>query len=144
VARLAYNEPYLALPMSHDGNVSPERGGRLGYRWRFRGETFSVDATAAGPARPLVPGEQAEFITEHYWGYTRQRDGGTLEYQVEHPPWSVWQAAPAAFAGPAAGLYGRTFGAILAAPPASAFVAVGSPVVVHKGVRLPVMAESRS
>ena len=38
-----------------------------------------------GPARALEAGSEAEFITEHYWGYTPQRDGGTVEYVVRHP-----------------------------------------------------------
>ena len=33
-----------------------------------------------------------EFITEHYWGYTAQRNGGCTEYKVEHPRWNVWKA----------------------------------------------------
>ena len=54
-----------------------------------------------------APGSEAEFITEHYWGYTRQRDGGTLEYQVEHPSWPVWMLDDAAFEGDPATLYGK-------------------------------------
>jgi len=35
--------------------------------------------------KPDLPDEQSEetFITEHYWGYVSQRDGSTLEYQVD-------------------------------------------------------------
>jgi len=29
------------------------------------------------------PGSEEEFITEHYWGYSRSRGGGTVEYRVE-------------------------------------------------------------
>jgi uncharacterized protein YqjF (DUF2071 family) len=138
VARLVYNEPYLALPMSHHIQLTPEAGGDVSYGWRFRSTDFTLAARVAGPAAPLVPGSEAEFITEHYWGYTGQRDGGTLEYRVEHPPWKVWTATRASFTGPGDALYGPDLGAILAAPPASAFVALGSPVTVHRGVRLPV------
>lgn len=75
---------------------------------------------------PLVPAG-TELDTEHYWGYTRQRNGDTLEYQVEHPPWQVWKATNSWFHGPAA---------TLSKAPRSAFVAVGSPVAVHHGRRL--------
>lgn len=136
LARMVYNEPYLSVPMTHRVQVSAETGGEVAYGWRYRGAAYSLTAAVAGPASPLAPGSEAEFITEHYWGYTRQRDGGTLEYQVEHPRWAVWPALEAAFSGPAAELYGSEFGRVLAAPPRSAFVAVGSPVAVHKGVRL--------
>jgi len=136
VARLVYNEPYLTVPMTHDVRVTPETGGSVAYGWRYGGQSFALSAAAAGPAQPLIPGSEAEFITEHYWAYTRQRDGGTLEYQVEHPSWNVWTATRATFTGPGALLYGPDFGQILAHPPASAFLALGSPVVVHKGLRL--------
>jgi hypothetical protein len=39
----------------------------------------------SGAPEEAAPGSEEEFITEHYWGYTRQRDGGTIEYRVEHP-----------------------------------------------------------
>jgi uncharacterized protein YqjF (DUF2071 family) len=136
LARWIYNEPYLAVPMSHDIRVTPEAGGYATYGWRYRGKKFALAAEAEGPARPLVPGSEAEFIIEHYWGYTRQRDGGTLEYQVEHPSWNVWTASRATFTGPGELLYGSAFGPILAGAPTSAFLAVGSPVAVHKGVRI--------
>ncbi len=137
LARLVYNEPYLAVPMTHEVRVTPDGGGVAGYGWNVRGAKYSLSATVVGAARPLREGSEAEFITEHYWGYTRQRDGGTLEYQVEHPRWAVWTASQATFSGPGVDLYGPDFGPILSSPPASAYLALGSPVVVHQGVRLP-------
>lgn len=137
VARRVYNEPYLAVPMAHRVALDPTAGGTVRYAWRHRGDAFALSAAAAGPARPLVPGSEAAFITEHYWGYTRQRDGATLEYRAAHPPWRVWDAAEAAFEGPGERLYGAGFGAVLAHPPRSAFVAEGSAVAVHAGRRLP-------
>jgi uncharacterized protein YqjF (DUF2071 family) len=135
-ARAIYNEPYLALPMAHRLTLGPATGGLAEYSWRYQGSTFVLSATARGPARALQPETAAEFITEHYWGYTGQRDGGTLEYQVEHPRWLVWDNAVGTFSGPAAALYGPDFGAVLAVPPVSTFVAVGSEVSVHSGRRL--------
>jgi uncharacterized protein YqjF (DUF2071 family) len=140
VARWIYNEPYLAVPMAHLIDLDPRTGGAVAYRWQYRGRRFALGATVDGPAQPLVAGSAAAFITEHYWGYTRQRDGGTLEYEVVHPPWLVWRAATSRFEGDAARLYGPDFARILAAPPQSAFVAVGSPIAVHKGRRLDLRA----
>ncbi|HTV00494.1 MAG TPA: DUF2071 domain-containing protein [Luteitalea sp.] len=136
VARVLYNEPYIAVPMRHEINLGPDTGGFASYGWQHDGNRFELGARVDGAAAPLVPGSEAEFITEHYWGYTRQRDGGTLEYLVEHPPWSVWSARDAWFTGPAASLYGSNFGAVLEGAPRSAFVAVGSPVAVHHGRRI--------
>jgi uncharacterized protein YqjF (DUF2071 family) len=135
-ARWIYNEPYLAVPMTHESSLNAHSGGVASYSWRYGGAKFTVTAEAAGPARPPVPGSEAEFITEHYWGYTKQRNGDTLEYRVEHPTWTVWDATHASVSGPLSTLYGSTFGEILSRPHRSAFVAAGSPVLVHHGVRL--------
>ncbi len=136
VARWTYNEPYLAVPMSHEIALDPRSGGQASYAWRHEDAAYRLGAVVSGPAIPLEPDSEAEFVTEHYWGYTRQRDGGTLEYQVEHPSWTVWPNAAATFTGPAGALYGDAFGPILTAPPHSACVAVGSDVVVRVGARV--------
>jgi len=135
VARVVYNEPYLALPMRHR---VPKRGtgGTFEFGWRFRGDWCGLGAQTIGEPAPLTPDSAEEFIFEHYWGYTRQRDGGTVEYQVEHAPWRVWQTSRAWLTGEVAALYGAEFGQALAQPPRSAFVAEGSPVLVRRGVRL--------
>jgi hypothetical protein len=85
----------------------------------------------------IAPGSEAEFITEHYWGYTRQRDGGTVEYRVTHPRWRTWDVSRATLTGDLERLYGPMFGAVLSRAPRSAFLAEGSPIVVHTPVRIP-------
>jgi uncharacterized protein len=136
IARLLYNEPYVSVPMHHRSRIDPHRGGDIEYGWRYGGKEFSIVAAVEGSAQMLEAGSEAEFITEHYWGYTRQRDGGTLEYEVEHPRWRVWVPPRAAFSGPASALYGAAFGETFGGPPRSAFVAEGSPVTVYAGSRL--------
>ena len=123
VARLAYNEAYSSVPMSHEisrgsghlGVDAPDRlapllpGDRVSYGFRQRGsepEWGEVSATIAGPAAPLQPGSHAEFIAEHYWGYARQRDGGTVEYEVEHPPWQSHPVSASSLTGDLRRLYG--------------------------------------
>jgi uncharacterized protein len=140
VARVCYGEPYLALPMRHlveMPDASPASGGRVRYEWR-RGERWeSIEAEIKGAAVATPPGSEAEFITEHYWGYTAQRDGGTTEYRVAHPLWAIWPAGRARLTCEASALYGTAFEAVLGAEPLSAFVAAGSAVEVFRGRRLP-------
>ena len=81
-------------------------------------------------------GSLSQFITEHYWGYASQKGGGCLEYEVQHPPWSVWNAKSASFHGNADALYGTEFAQVLKREPDSAFLAKGSPVTVFKGKRI--------
>lgn len=135
VARRVYNEPYLRVSMSHTIEET-ESGLAVGYAWEHRGGRFGINAEAGGPPDELEAGSEAEFITEHYWGYTRQKDGGTLEYRVDHPRWQVWTPTTAGAHGPFEELYGRDFSRVLAAEPRSAFLALGSPVEVYGGRRL--------
>jgi uncharacterized protein YqjF (DUF2071 family) len=134
-ARALYNENYVAVPMSHEVRLDANGAGAVAYRWGAEPES-SLAVTATGAGAPPEPGSGPEFITEHYWGYVRQRDGSTVEYQVEHPRWRVWRASGAVLLADVATLYGSEFSRALAAPPSSAFLADGSPVVVHRGRRL--------
>ncbi len=138
LARRLYDEPYVALPMSHRFEMESECGQlrALEYAWRFAGRDQRLCATVRGPATALREGTEAEFITEHYWGYNRQPDGATLEYRVEHPRWSVYDVTEARLECDAGPLYGEAFRDCLSAPPRSAFVAEGSPVTVYCGHRL--------
>jgi hypothetical protein len=130
VARVLYNENYVALPMSHriDASVS--------YAWRFEGRENRLSLLPATEPRAMPEGSAEEFIAEHYWGYSVQRDGGTVEYKVEHPRWRVAVASEARLDCDVARLYGPAFAAALGKPPLSAFLADGSAVTVFRGVRL--------
>ena len=129
IARLAYHEPYRRVPMRHDirvSGLSAVEPGRVEYGWSYRGESCRIRGELPAPLRPLVRPSEAEFVTEHYWGYTRRRDGGTLEYEVRHPAWQVTDATAARFDGDGSSLYGADLGAAMAGPPHSAFFAGGS------------------
>jgi uncharacterized protein len=135
VARIFYNERYIALPMSH--RIQSDGSGRVvEYEWKYKHERNKIVLAASGdPAQP-EDGSQEQFITEHYWGYTAQRDGGCIEYQVQHPPWKVWTATAGRFEGCMEALYGSELDAVLKRPPTSAFLAEGSSVSLHRGRRL--------
>ena len=136
VARWIYNEKYVTWPMRHDvvrpGPAAPT--GKARYEWYTCGRWHSLSADFAGEPAALVPGSEEEFIVEHYYGYTRQRDGSTLEYRVEHPSWRVWPAKSARLDCDVAAVYGDEFAPFLEWAPTSAFVAEGSEVIVRRGV----------
>jgi hypothetical protein len=135
VARLAYNENYRCLPMSH--RISSEDGPvRVEYAWRLGSTWNRLKVHAAGEPHEMADGSAEQFIAEHYWGYSVQPGGGCVEYHVAHRPWRVWDVTHAEFTGDAASLYGATFADALNKPPDSAFLAEGSPVTVYRGKRI--------
>ena len=83
VARAVYNENYVAVPMDHciehhdPANSSPSR---VEYSWRHARCDHLIELTVLGSDMAVTEGSEEEFITEHYWGYCRQRDGGTVEF----------------------------------------------------------------
>src|ERR1700730_7691327 len=128
VARTFYGENYVALPMKHeidhvDLRLSVEYSWRRGRKWE------SIKMTAGGEPETIPAGSHAEFITEHYWGYTSVR-GGCREYRVEHPRWKIWNADTFEFKADVGALYGNRFVDSLSVAPRSAFIADGSPIQV--------------
>jgi len=139
VARVVYNENYVARRMWHGtdlSGISFINSGVVEYGWMEPSGRNYLRVKAAGDPQPLAAGSEEEFITEHYWGYAAQRDGGTVEYKVEHPSWRVWQTSEAEFDCDIERVYGEQFVGTLRAKPSSAFVAEGSAVIVRKGVKI--------
>jgi uncharacterized protein YqjF (DUF2071 family) len=135
VAQLVYGERYIALPMRHRVAGPTSEGGRVQveYAWRLARRWNTLRMQAEGRPSLAPPGSLQQFITEHYWGYARQRDGATIEYEVAHDPWRIWTATGASFEGDCSGLYGPDLAACLNRPPDSAFLAEGSSVTVLQG-----------
>ena len=139
-AKAIYGENYAALPMSHRiefAGEGPRAVGEVSYRWMVNGRENRLEVGVRGPAREIDAGSEEEFITEHHWGYTRRKDGRTLEYRVEHPRWRVWTAERALLDCDAEQLYGSHFAECLRSPAISALLADGSEVSVFGGTLLP-------
>ena len=142
VARVFYGEPYAAMPMRHSV-VDNETGVAVEYGWR-RGakkwESLAMTAGAGAPI-PVAQGSHEEFITEHYWGYTRAKQT-TSEYRVEHPRWKIWPATTVSLQADVSTLYGDVFVAPLSTPPVSQFIAEGSHLQVFRKFDDPVLVEA--
>lgn len=135
IANAFYNEKYCAMPMIHK---IERQGIRIDaqYQWMSKGNTRKLELTANGEAVIPASDSAAHFITEHFWGYAGQRDGGCIEYRVEHPSWNVWNAERAMLEGDMAQVYGPQMAEVLRRKPDSAFLAEGSAVKLYRGIRI--------
>ena len=131
VARRVYNENYVTLPLRSEIATDSYR-----YEWRSEGTCNRLMLKTRRDWSVPDLDSEASFVAEHYWGYTAQRDGSTLEYEVEHPRWRMAAADEVEYVCDVAGLYGEEFVEALSREPVSAFMAEGSAVVVRRGVRL--------
>jgi uncharacterized protein len=139
VARWFYNENYRTCRTSSVvrlPNIANGDFGSVKYMWNTGLSRNSIVAEIEGEPRVPVAESEEEFISEHYWGYTRRRNGGSIEYAVEHSPWRVWRTTAFRVDCDIELCYGEQYCSALTNPPTSAFVAEGSPVAVYRGVAI--------
>ncbi|MBX2980119.1 MAG: DUF2071 domain-containing protein [Flavobacteriales bacterium] len=134
VANTLYGEHYRTLPMQHNWLQQDDQL-TVRYAWRkSRWHAFTV--TAQGDPVEMAEGSEAEFITEHYWGYTRLTPQHTNSYAVEHPRWKVYPVIGHSMDVDFGLIYGPNFADLRMQEPLSVMLAEGSPIVVRKGVSL--------
>lgn len=131
-ARVFFNESYETVPMRHTVSKHGAQGAAA-YEWQTGGRWNRVAAGFHGTAAHPAADSLEMFIKERGWGYSRQADGSTLEYRVEHPSWAIRAATDLVVRCDASAAIGPQFARALSGPPASAFIAVGSEATVHTG-----------
>ena len=136
VAKLTYNEPYRTVPMKHRLVENDGRLRRLEYWFGRAPDDCRLAINVEGAPQEMRRGSEEEFLSHRGWGYTKQRDGGTIEYRVEHPRWRIWPSLQWSLVGPLGEFYDEPFATIISGAPASAFVADGSAVAVHMPERI--------
>jgi len=135
VAKRFYEEPYVTIPTHHRIELSPESL-NVGYGWDLGGRSHSLAVEAAPIPQDILPNTEEDFITEHYWGYTKRSDGSTSAYQVEHPHWQTYMPRSHEIAVDFGLLYSPSFAFLTDQQASSVLLAEGSAVSVHSGSRL--------
>jgi uncharacterized protein YqjF (DUF2071 family) len=136
IANTLYEEPYATLPTRYSILNSPQSLA-VQYGWKHRGTWHSLAVQAVPQAQPIAPNSVEEFITEHYWGFTKRSNGSTSQYDVHHPRWQVYPILKHSISANFGSLYGPTFAHLDAAHPANILLAEGSAVSVGNGSRIP-------
>lgn len=130
LANLTYKEHYEAIPMEHKWiNSTPLT---VEYNWKKLGKKHTFTLNADPAQKPLVEDSETEFITEHYWGYTKVDANKTFEYQVTHPRWNVYDVLNYSIDVDFDLLYGKEFAFLNALSPDSVMLAEGSAITVEK------------
>lgn len=134
VANTIYKENYQTLPTQHQWKVEQDELA-VSYSWKNKNwNKLSVVASAQPQA--MAVGSEEEFITEHYWGYTKLKAQVTSEYGVEHPRWEVYPVKSHQIEVDFGVNYGAEFAFLSNAEPNSVILAEGSPIRVLKGRKL--------
>jgi uncharacterized protein YqjF (DUF2071 family) len=134
IANTVYKENYETMPMSHSWTTS-ENNLTVEYKWK-KNQWNSLKVIAEKNATLITEGSEEEFITEHYWGYTKISSDKTSEYGVEHPKWEVYETKDYLINVDFGDIYGRDFNFLTSAKPKSVFLAEGSVIKVKNGRRI--------
>ena len=132
IANAIYQEHYQTVPMKHlMENESAKRIIKVAYKWKLR-DWNSFGVIADSTPIDITEGSEEEFITEHYWGYTKTGAARTSEYAVEHPRWRVYLVKDYSLDVDFGSLYGKTFDFLGNQKPVSVFLAEGSEIIVRE------------
>ncbi len=134
VANTIYGEHYETMKMDHSW-VQQNNELAVEYRWKKK-EWNSFKILADNTPTPIESDSEEEFITEHYWGYTKISNEKTSEYGVEHPRWDVFKTKDYSIDVDFADIYGQEFGFLNNEKPKSVFLAEGSEINVLGGRKI--------
>ena len=137
VANLLYNENYETLPTRHTW-VQDDDTLTVEYGWKKRGQWHTVKAVADKTPVDIKPESEEEFITEHFWGYTKISNTITSEYEVAHPRWQIYPIRNYEVNVDFATVYGPDFAFLQDVKPLSVYLAEGSEILVKQGAKIKV------
>ncbi|WP_018341924.1 YqjF family protein [Cytophaga aurantiaca] len=129
VANTIYGEKYQTLPMRHQWDILDNEQ-RIEYEWKVNNKWNYLRVKTGLEPVDIKEGSEAEFITEHYWGYTKRSETKTSVYEVVHPRWKVYRMHNLNFSFSTKELFGEAFVPYLETKPTSIFLAEGSEIAV--------------
>lgn len=129
IANTLYHENYETMPMLHNWEEVNDKL-NVAYQWK-KSKWNRFQVTASPGLAEIAVGSEEEFITEHYWGYTKVDRSKTLEYRVEHPRWQVHPMIEYAIDVDFGEVYGNQFSFLKTEKPTSIFLAQGSEISVN-------------
>jgi len=130
VANTLYGEHYATHKMKHAWIEKIDRR-IVSYEWKIQNNWQKFLVEANKELSTIEEGSEAEFITEHYWGYTKVKKRNTTEYEVTHPKWQQYLVKQFEIEVDFGLNYGAQFGFLNSEEPKSVMLAEGSEITVE-------------
>jgi hypothetical protein len=128
IANKLYKEKYVTYNMKYKWLLGETI--HVSYDWRNKKNWNKIAVKAGAKLIDISSGSEEEFITEHYWGYSKIDNLKTGEYQVEHPRWQIYPLEEYTIECDFGDLYGNDFAILNKLKPRSVLLAEGSSVSV--------------
>ena len=130
VANTIYKEHYQTLPMKHS-IIENENSKDFVYQWKTKNKWNTILVETEKNPIEIEVNSKAEFITEHYFGYTKVNNEKTFEYEVKHPRWQQYNVTNHQIDVNFGEVYGNEFDFLNHQKPISVMLAVGSEISVE-------------
>lgn len=134
VANMLYNENYETMKTRHSWEEKDDTL-TVEYGWK-KGEWHTIKVVTDKTPVDIKPESEEEFITEHFWGYTKINDRVTSEYEVAHPRWQIYPIKSHEVDVDFEKVYGSDFAFLQHEKPVSVYLAEGSEILVKQGRKI--------
>jgi len=135
IANSWYQEHYETQKMKHE-IVENEDTNTFIYKWKNDKKWNTIEIEAKKDLSEIKIDSEAEFITEHYFGYTKISEETTFEYEVTHPRWEQLKVLNYRIDIDFGKIYGDDFEFLQNRKPTSVFLAKGSQITVKNKRKL--------
>ena len=143
IANTLYQEHYETQKMRHE-IIENKNSNTFIYQWKNDKKWNTIQLETTNILKEIEVDSEAEFITEHYFGYTKIDEQTTFEYEVQHPRWEQLEVLNHNIEIDFEKIYGNDFGFLQDTKPTSVFLAKGSKITVKNKRKLqsnPVLEE---
>lgn len=135
VANTVFKENYETLPMKHKV-IENENTFNFTYDWKKDQKWNSIALETEKKLIKIEENSEAQFITEHYFGYTKVNHTKTFEYEVKHPIWKQYNVLNSKIDVDFEATYGNEFAFMKDLIPTSIILAKGSKVSVENKIKI--------
>jgi uncharacterized protein YqjF (DUF2071 family) len=138
IANTLYQEHYETQKMKHQ-IIENKNTNTFIYQWKKDKEWNTIEIETKKDLSKIEIDSEAEFITEHYFGYTKIDEETTFEYEVTHPRWEQFEVLNHGIDIDFEKNYGPDFGFLQTQKPTSIFLAEGSKITVKNKRKLQIL-----
>ncbi|MBF4485906.1 DUF2071 domain-containing protein [Flavobacterium sp. CSZ] len=135
IANTLYQEHYETQKMKHE-IIEGDTTNTFIYQWKNQERWNTIQLETKKGLTEIKIDSEAEFITEHYFGYTKITKNLTFEYEVQHPRWEQYEVLNHAIEIDFEKTYGEDFKFLQNIKPTSVFLAKGSKITVKNKRKL--------
>ncbi|WP_343707695.1 DUF2071 domain-containing protein [Flavobacterium sp.] len=138
IANTLYQEHYETQKMRYE-IIENENTNTFIYQWKNDKEWNIIEVETKKDSSKIEIDSEAEFITEHYFGYTKIDEETTFEYEVTHPRWEQFEVLNHRIDIDLEKNYGNDFKSLQTQKPTSVFLAEGSKITVKNKKKLQIL-----